>query len=198
METLTFDDGMNVLAARTQFFASYGFGADGGYHESWVKIQLGPLPIVFPNTEQRKRSLKLHDLHHVTTGYATNWCGEGEISAWEVGGGCGNHLAAWGINLSGMMLGLIITPVTTWRAFVRGRHTINLYHLVGDFDERLLELSVGALRAKMGLNVKEHRATLADIVYFVALLLVAIPWSLVQGVAFLLALPLVFLTLRPR
>ena len=49
----------------------------------------------FPNTPSRKRAVRYHDLHHALTGYATDLTGEFEISAWEIGSGCADHVAAW-------------------------------------------------------------------------------------------------------
>lgn len=37
--------------------------------------------------------------------------GEFEISAWEIGAGCGDFHAAWVLNLSGMTGGLLTAPV---------------------------------------------------------------------------------------
>ena len=64
-----------IRDARAQYFAENGFG-DGGYTATWVKVQAGPLPIYFPNTAARVRAVRLHDLHHVVTGYDTMWTGE--------------------------------------------------------------------------------------------------------------------------
>jgi NADPH:quinone reductase-like Zn-dependent oxidoreductase len=37
--------------------------------------------------------VKLHDIHHVLTGYDTTWRGKAEIGAWEIASGCGRHYA---------------------------------------------------------------------------------------------------------
>jgi ubiquinone biosynthesis protein Coq4 len=39
--------------------------------------------------------VRLHDLHHLVTGYPTDWKGELEISAWEIAGSCRGYVAAW-------------------------------------------------------------------------------------------------------
>jgi hypothetical protein len=36
-----------------------------------------------PNTPRHAWAIRLHDLHHVATGYGTDMAGEGAISAWE-------------------------------------------------------------------------------------------------------------------
>ena len=41
-----------------------GFG-EADYEKAWVKLPVGPLTMAFPNTKGRRRSAKLHDLHHL-------------------------------------------------------------------------------------------------------------------------------------
>ena len=143
-------DGSTVRAARAEYFAANGF-SEAGYNESWVKLgKLGPIPLAFPNSASRKRAVRLHDLHHVATGYPTTWTGEAEIAAWELAGGCGNHVAAWVLNTFAMAYGLVIAPRRIYRAFKRGRKSRTLYHT--GWDESLLDLAVGELRKKLGLD----------------------------------------------
>ena len=52
-----------------RYFRENGIPEDGGYEDDWVRIQLGPIPFRFPNTQGRKRGVRLHDLNHVVTGY---------------------------------------------------------------------------------------------------------------------------------
>lgn len=143
-------DDLTLRAARARYFRDNGFADDGGYGARWVRFQLGPyfLPLL-PNTPQRVRAVRLHDLHHVATGYATTWIGEAEIAAWEIASGCADHYAAWLLNLWAMAIGLAIAPRAVWRAFVRGRRSRNLYR--EPWREALLEERVGALRARLGL-----------------------------------------------
>src|SRR6478752_6208121 len=79
---------LTLREARDLYFRSNGFGEDGGYGDAWVDFKLGPVPFPFPNTAARIKAVKVHDLHHIVTGYRTNFVGELEISAWEIGGGC--------------------------------------------------------------------------------------------------------------
>lgn len=67
-----------VAEARARYFAANGFD-ERGYAARWVRLQAGPIPIYFPNTRARVRSVRVHDVHHVVTGYATTWTGEAEI-----------------------------------------------------------------------------------------------------------------------
>src|SRR5262249_4540044 len=115
----------------------------------WVKVRLGPLPFFFPNTAARVRAVRFHDLHHVVTGYATDVVGEAEIAAWEIATGCAGFGAAWLLNLEALALGLLRAPGPSWRAFLRGRRTRNLYG--ARFDEALLAARVGDVRARLGL-----------------------------------------------
>ena len=144
--------------ARARYFESNGFG-DGGYDAKWVKLALGPIPFAFPNSAARVRAVRLHDLHHVATGYDTNVLGEAEIGAWEIGSSCRGFVAAWILNLYAMQLGFWISPAAVFRAFVRGRHTGNLYR--GEWDEALLEARVGELRERLGLGAPAPAATAA-------------------------------------
>src|SRR5690348_8708353 len=83
-----YPDELTMREARDRYFEANRFGADGGYASKWVDIKLGPIPMPFPNTASRVRAVKYHDLHHVLTGYDTDWRGEFEISAWEIAAGC--------------------------------------------------------------------------------------------------------------
>jgi len=96
--TTTYDDAMSMGAARQRYFDANGF--DGAYAERWVKLKAGPIAFYFPNAEGRRRAVKFHDLHHIATGYQTDWTGEAEISAWEIASGCGRFGWAWFLNLS--------------------------------------------------------------------------------------------------
>jgi hypothetical protein len=157
--TVPYDDAQPVRDARARYFEANGFG-DGGYDAKWVKLALGPVPFAFPNTAARVRAVRLHDLHHVATGYDTTLLGEAEIGAWEVGGSCRGFVAAWILNLYAMQLGFWISPAAVFRAFVRGRHSGNLYG--GVWDERLLDERVGELRARLRLTGPAPPPTPAD------------------------------------
>ncbi len=78
-----YDPASTLRQARTRYFEDNAFGADGGYSARWVEVKVGPFPYAIPNTEGRVRALRYHDLHHIMTGYRTDWTGETEISAWE-------------------------------------------------------------------------------------------------------------------
>src|SRR5690606_29660158 len=105
--------------------------SEAGYRDRWVWLRAGPLRIPLYNSRARVRAVKLHDLHHVATGYATTWTGEAEIAAWELAGGCGRHYAAWLLNLAALAVGAVIAPRRVARAFARGRRSATLY--AGEF-----------------------------------------------------------------
>jgi hypothetical protein len=150
-----------VGEARTRYFERAGFPPDGGYAASFVALgKLGPIPIGFPNTDSRRRAVVMHDLHHIATGYETDWAGEGEISAWELSAGCGRFAFAWFINLQGMVMGWVVSPGRTFRAWVRGRHSRSLY--AEGYRDALLGETVGSLRARLGLDQPASAPTAAD------------------------------------
>ena len=151
VKTLT-NESQTVRQARAEYFRRAGFPPDGGDNQRWVVLRVAGLPLfAFPNTATRRRSVKLHDVHHVLTGYDTSWTGEAEIGAWEIGSGCRRHWVAWLLNLGAMAIGLLIAPRRTWRAFVRGRRSGNLYGSPS-LDESLLDRSVDDLRHMVGIR----------------------------------------------
>ena len=155
------DLGLTVGEARTRYFEQAGFPPDGGYAASFVSLgKLGPIPVGFPNSDSRRRAVVMHDLHHIATGYETSWAGEGEISAWEISAGCGRFAFAWFINLQGMVMGWVVSPGRTWRAWVRGRHSRSLY--AEGYSDALLRETVGELRERLGLDRPLPAATFGD------------------------------------
>jgi hypothetical protein len=170
----TDDDGMTMGAARQRYFDANGF--DGAYAERWVKLKAGPIPLYFPNAKGRRRAVKFHDLHHIATGYQTDWTGEAEIGGFEIGGGCGPFVWAWILNLQAMAIGLVVAPLALFRAFVRGRHAGTLYHQ-GDFEDAMLDRSVGDIRRQLGLDRLAPPPGVGDAVSFVFWSAVALLWT---------------------
>jgi len=158
------------------YFEDNGFGMDGGYDDPWVDFELGPIPLPFPNSAGRKRAVRLHDLHHIVTGYATNTLGEFEISAWELGAGCKDFHTARIINLAGMASGAFAAPFRTFRAFRRGRVSRTFY---GETYETLLGEDVATARKN---HVGEPRgsASVGEVTAFVGLVVL----GTVLGLAF--------------
>lgn len=177
----TYDEDMSLRAARQRYFDANGF--DSSYSEKWVKLKAGPITFYMPNAEGRKRAVRFHDLHHIITGYQTDWAGECEISAYEIGGGCGRFAWAWYLNLQAFLLWPFVAPRRALRAFVRGRHARTLYHQ-GEFQDALLERSVGETRAALTLQHPTPAATVGDLLAFAGWTVV----SLVGNVGPLVAL----------
>lgn len=155
---------LTIREARADYFATAGFAQDGGYGNKWVKLKIGRLALAFPNTAARVRSVRLHDIHHVLTEYATTWTGEAEIGAWEIASGCGKYYPAWFLNFGAFAIGLVLAPHRTFRAFVRGRHSRNLYP--GQFEERLLACTVGELRTELAIPEQAPSASVKDGIAF--------------------------------
>ena len=136
-----------MRAARERYFAANGFD-EGGYAARVVRLQAGPIPFWILNTKGRVRAVRLHDLHHVATGYETSWTGEAEIGAWELAAGCGRYAAAWFLNGSAALIGLFVAPRRTREAWRRGRQRKSLY--ASGWEAELLDETVGALRRRLG------------------------------------------------
>lgn len=91
----------------------------------WIKV--GPIPVPIPNPPARQRALRIHDLHHLVTGYQTDLAGEFEISAWECSAGLANEPLAWIFCPSGTLGGMLRYPKRTVAAFARGRAARTLF-----------------------------------------------------------------------
>ena len=166
-----YDAALTLREARGRYFAANGLG-EGGYEDKWVRFAVGPVRFAIPNSAGRVRAVRYHDLHHVVTGYATTWTGEGQIGAWEIASGCRDMIAAWVLNLYAMWVGLWISPRSIWQAFARGRHSRNLY---GEhWSDALLDQSVGDTRRRLALERETPRATLGDALGFASWIVAAL------------------------
>ncbi|MFO0560529.1 MAG: hypothetical protein U0269_21115 [Polyangiales bacterium] len=164
MTVVSYEPTSTMRAARDRYFAVNNFGADGGYNDKWTNFELGSMPFPFPNTAARVRALQYHDMHHILTDYNTDFVGELEISAWEVGAGCKDFAAAWILNLAGIGA-WIVAPRRVFAAWVRGRRSESLYGLPLD---PLLESTVAQARERMRVPVEAPAPTLGDRLTFVA------------------------------
>lgn len=170
-----------LLSARERYLRDNGF--ESSYEERWVKLKAGPIPIWFPNAPGRVRAVKLHDLHHLVTGYATDWTGEAEIAAWEIASGCGSFAWAWALNLSALPIGLVLAPRKMFRAWVRGRRSRNFYHGRTEVDAALLARPVRTVCSEMGLDDPPSHATVADVLTFAVGCVVATVYALAPAAA---------------
>lgn len=136
--------------ARSRFFAREGLPADGGYDDPWFDAVFGPVHYRIPNFPLRAEALVRHDIHHALTGYPTDWRGEVEVNAWELGAGLGTQAWGWVIMLMGFFLGVVLSPGATLKAFARGRRSTNLY--AGSLPAGLLDDDLDAVRRRLGVT----------------------------------------------
>ena len=144
-----YEDDASLREARALYFQRNGFGPDGGYAKKAEVVKIGPLPFVVPNPAARVAALRYHDLHHVLTGYRTDWRGEFEIACYELASGCGRLWFAWLINWAGAG-GALLLPRRGVRAWARGRISGGLYHQ--PYHDALLDRTVGDVRGALRLN----------------------------------------------
>jgi hypothetical protein len=197
-----YDPSLLLADARRRYFDDNGFGPTGGYDEAWVDFKIGPVPFPFPNTKARVRAVKYHDLHHLVTGYETNFSGELEIASWEIASGCADMVAAWQLNLGAMGAGFLTAPRRSWRAFRRGRASRNFFR--ERFDEHLLSMTVGEARQKLGIDQDASSPRpVVDGVLFVAASLAGLALAVLSSIFFIplalvAALPLRLMAMRSR
>jgi len=188
MAPVTYDPTM-VRDALARHYVAHGLPSDGGEGERWFHVHIGSVTVHLPNPPARRRALFFHDVNHVLTGYNTAFSdGEMAIAGFEVGSGCGPFWVAWYLNLSMVALGLVVCPRAVFRAFVRGRRASSLYHRRED-RATLSAMSVGELRALLGLDRAPAAAGVGDRVRFVA-------WSIAAGVMILAPVVAALMALR--
>jgi hypothetical protein len=141
-------DSLTLREARQEYFARSGFD-EQTYTSKWARFQIGPIPLLIPNFAARRRAVRLHDLHHVLTGYETTWLGEAEVSAWEAGSGGAPYLTVWMLMTFAMMIGVFIDRGAVCRAYRRGRGSHNLFFT--DFDDRMLDTTLGEMRRALNI-----------------------------------------------
>jgi hypothetical protein len=144
----TYPDTLPLKEARERFLAENGFRVEG-YSAPTYTVRLLGIPFRFPNTKAHQWATPLHDLHHVLTGYGTNWIGEAEISVWELRGGCKALVVYW-LDLSGVVIGLLISPVRIWRAFRAARGARTLFRDPALCDA-IMDMTVGEVRSRLGI-----------------------------------------------
>lgn len=151
-----------VRRARDAYLAENGFDVDA-YDAKWTDGSFLGVKLSVPNTRKHRWAIMRHDLHHVATGFGTDMIGEAEISAWEIRAARQLGVYVSSIVLGAALLGAFCAPRRTLDAFRAGRGVRFLYR-GPDSDEEyeaLLNLTVGQLRALMGLpedGVARHPA----------------------------------------
>lgn len=140
-----------VEAGLTTFLAENGYTAEE-YDAPRTTASFLKLTFSVPNTPKHRWAIMRHDLHHVATGYGTSPQGEGEISAWELRRGIrplGLYVGA--IVIGGALLGLLVAPRRTIRAWRASGRSPTLFHLHECAYEHLLAMTLGELRAVLDL-----------------------------------------------
>lgn len=141
----------SVERGRDAYLAENGFTV-AAYADAWTQVSLWGLSFKIPNTPHHRWAIRLHDLHHVATGFGTDLTGEAEISAWEARRGLrGLDLYVSAIVSSLALTGLTFAPRRVrraWDAAEQGTTLFNEKQL--DYDA-LLRMTVGDLRALLGL-----------------------------------------------
>jgi hypothetical protein len=145
-----------VLEARDAYLAENGFSA-AEYGAPTFRLKLFGRPFDLRNGASRQWAIPLHDLHHVATGYGTDFIGEAEIGAYELAAGCRTFIVYW-LNSVAVLIGLFLSPLRVLAGFRAGLRARALYRLDVPYEE-LLALDVGALRRLLGLpegGLAEH------------------------------------------
>jgi hypothetical protein len=169
---------LTVKKALSDFYHNHGLPDDGGVSKRLAKYTFGPLTVPIYNTKGRRRALLYHDVHHILTNYEGELKEETAIGAWEVASGCKDYYHAWLFNLWAFAIGLPLYPKSVYKAFIRGRHSKNLYQIQLDKDE-LMNCEVNTLRQKLNLVQTDFTPKLKDNLAFGV-------WSIIACVSFLL------------
>jgi ubiquinone/menaquinone biosynthesis C-methylase UbiE len=140
---------MSVREGRDRYLAENGFSV-AAYTAPTFELQMLGRTLRFKNWPSRQRSVPVHDIHHVLTGYGTDYIGEAEIGAWELIGGC-TAFITWYLNGLAVLIGLLIAPLRVLRAMrsALGQRTL-YWRPVAAYDQ-LLAMSIGDLREQLGI-----------------------------------------------
>ncbi|HEY8378144.1 MAG TPA: hypothetical protein VIK91_16730 [Nannocystis sp.] len=148
-------DHLTLRAGVKRYLDANGFTTDE-YTAPKFAVKVLRWKLWFPNPPTRQRVIALHDLHHVLTGYGTDFAGEAEIGAFELRGGC-NTIFLWQINLAAAFIGLFVAPIRTVRAFFRagGAHTLYVERRP---LEAYLDRTIADLRRELGIPAGGYTA----------------------------------------
>ncbi len=140
-----------VHAALDAYLSANGFTIEG-YSAATFRLTILGRSHDFPNPPQRQQAIALHDLHHVATGYGTNFIGEAEIGAWELAAGCTTFIV-YLLNFIAVSFGMFLSPLRVLRAARHGLRGRTLYRSGLD-REHCLTLDVSELRTRLGIPVQ--------------------------------------------
>ena len=142
------DPSQTVEAARDDYLAENGFEV-ADYTLPTVQLKAFGIYKELPNTPNRQWAIPLHDLHHMATGYGTDFVGEAEVGAWELRAGCETPVV-YGLNALAVAIGLMISPRRVLAAYRAAKGARSLYrHPIP--MEKALAMKVSALREHLGI-----------------------------------------------
>jgi hypothetical protein len=153
---------MRVLEARDAYLAENGFTV-AAYASPTTEGSFLGFKLSVPNPPSHQRAIRLHDLHHVATGFGTDHAGEAEISAWQARRGlraAGMYVTS--IVMMNALLGAVFAPTRTLAALRVSSEGRSLFSMEVDYPA-LLEMSVGELREMLGIpegGLARHRREL--------------------------------------
>jgi hypothetical protein len=177
----------SVQEALAVHLAASGLPPDAGDSDPFAVVRIFYLPYPIPNTQARKRAVRIHDLNHLVSGYKTDRIGELEISAWELAsGGCRDYGAAWVLDLAGLLGGLLVAPGRTVRAFWAGRSQQNLYSF--EYEE-LLALSMPDARRLASEPLPTRLRRVPAAVHLAAFVVLALPAAIAMSLAWYVLVP---------
>ncbi len=140
---------MRVREARNVYLAENGF-TEEAYDSPTTSGSFLGMKFAVPNPPPHQRAIRLHDLHHVATGFGTDHAGEAEISAWQARRGLhGTGMYVTTIVMVNALLGVVFAPRRTLVA-LRSVGAGSLFRMTIDY-ESLLERTVGELREMLAI-----------------------------------------------
>jgi len=154
--------------ALVAYFRRNHLPVDGGYTRKSYTIRTWPVRLRLPNTASHVAAVKMHDLHHLLTGYRTDWCGEGEMAAWELASGTPRPFIAFALDFLAVAAMVFRAPRRLFVAFHKGTAAKNFYGR--DYDT-LLNFKIRDARSALK---REHPGSVAVSVLKFGILLCAI------------------------
>lgn len=139
-----------VAEGLASYLKENDFAAEA-YDAPKTPVTLFGIRFSVPNTERHQWAIRLHDLHHVATGFGTDLRGEAEISLWEWRKGLrglGWYVGSIVISIS--LVGPLMAPRRTWRAWRAGAGERSLFGSPKLAYEEILTWSISALRSRLG------------------------------------------------
>ena len=151
----------NLRTATNAFMEANGL-SQKDYETTWTIIRIWKIPFIFPNIQARRIALPIHDMNHTLTKYETTLQGETQLSAFELGAGCGSYWFAWFINLHGLLFGLFLSPRKTYQAFARGNASrLSLYELDARKDE-IENMELSEARQYLGISSSNAKKSASE------------------------------------